>query len=260
MKSQHRILFFFFGQTLHAVEPTGTTLPLGIAFPKPGFTNNYPQKSNQTISRQPENEPETEDWCGADFDWKGNGTRVVKDCQILKDEIKVRLFKLTNKSECINFADLRIENEWMKTWHNKNGGENKVITFENTFQNLESLVQNSRGAVVFQARVENPPRDFTTLFFLDTTKCSSIKNASVIGREIQIAIGVGCLVVFIAAIVAIVCHLKRVREGKAKSAESENFDENPDYGTYSRGWFGEGNYGDGDKVYVTDTNDYYTSG
>ena len=31
------------------------------------------------------------------------------------------------------------------------------------------------------------------------------------------------------------------------------------YGTYARGWDGEGEYGEGDKVYVTDTNDYYTA-
>ena len=33
--------------------------------------------------------------------------------------------------------------------------------------------------------------------------------------------------------------------------------ENDMYGSYSRGWSDEGEYGDGDKVYVTDTNDYY---
>ena len=32
---------------------------------------------------------------------------------------------------------------------------------------------------------------------------------------------------------------------------------NPVYGTYSRGWYEEGEYGDGDKVYVEDTNENY---
>ena len=31
------------------------------------------------------------------------------------------------------------------------------------------------------------------------------------------------------------------------------------YGTYSRGEGGEGEYGDGDRVYVQDSNDYYGS-
>ena len=33
-------------------------------------------------------------------------------------------------------------------------------------------------------------------------------------------------------------------------------DKNDTYGTYSKGWNGKGDYGDGDKVYVTDTNVY----
>ena len=31
------------------------------------------------------------------------------------------------------------------------------------------------------------------------------------------------------------------------------------YGTYSRGENGDGEYGDGDRVYVQDSNDYYGS-
>ena len=34
-------------------------------------------------------------------------------------------------------------------------------------------------------------------------------------------------------------------------------EENSDYGTYSRGYDGEGEYGDGDVQEVIDTNDYY---
>ena len=34
-------------------------------------------------------------------------------------------------------------------------------------------------------------------------------------------------------------------------------DENDTYGTYSRGWDGEGEYGDGDVVETIDRNDYY---
>ena len=36
-------------------------------------------------------------------------------------------------------------------------------------------------------------------------------------------------------------------------------DKNDIYGTYARGWDGEGEYGDGDKVYVSDANTYYGS-
>ena len=48
-----------------------------------------------------------------------------------------------------------------------------------------------------------------------------------------------------------------MRQGQVK--ENYGTDENHTYGTYSRGWEEDGVYGDGDKVYVTDTNDYYAS-
>ena len=42
-----------------------------------------------------------------------------------------------------------------------------------------------------------------------------------------------------------------------KKANQESRDENHTYGSYARGFNGEGDYGDGDKVYVTDNNFYY---
>ena len=57
----------------------------------------------------------------------------------------------------------------------------------------------------------------------------------------------------IPALVIIICWVKKkCRKGPRK--EKENTDENHTYGTYSRGW-----YGDGDNVYVTDTTDYCAS-
>ena len=39
----------------------------------------------------------------------------------------------------------------------------------------------------------------------------------------------------------------------------EKRDVNDIYGTYARGWDGEGDYGDGDKVYVSHSNPEYQS-
>ena len=64
------------------------------------------------------------------------------------------------------------------------------------------------------------------------------------------------VLVAIAGVVCIICWKKR--RGNA-STTKESSDENHVYGTYSRGWDGEGSYGDEDTVYVTDTNDYYAS-
>ena len=48
---------------------------------------------------------------------------------------------------------------------------------------------------------------------------------------------------------------KRNKGGRLE--ENVDIEENLTYGTYSRGSAVEGNYGDGDKVYVCDTNAYY---
>ena len=64
---------------------------------------------------------------------------------------------------------------------------------------------------------------------------------------------VGVALVGLIIIATVGCRLKKKRSRKNISKT----DENEDYGTYSRGWDGEGDYGDGDKVYVTDTNVYY---
>ena len=50
---------------------------------------------------------------------------------------------------------------------------------------------------------------------------------------------------------------KKRRERKSKDANDFHTDENHVYGTYNRGSMEEGDYGDGDRVYVVDTNVYY---
>ena len=54
------------------------------------------------------------------------------------------------------------------------------------------------------------------------------------------------------------CHLKPNR-CRALCQDLEKEDINDTYGTYSRGWDREGEYEDGDSVYVTDSNTYYAS-
>ena len=74
-----------------------------------------------------------------------------------------------------------------------------------------------------------------------------------IGAAIAILISSAIVILIVAITAAVGCRLKSIRNQENISKT----DENVDYGMYSRGWEGEGDYGDGDKVYVTDTNDYY---
>ena len=67
--------------------------------------------------------------------------------------------------------------------------------------------------------------------------------------------GGGAFLVVVLVVTVAVC----VRKRKAKTSRGEDIqtDENHTYGTYARGYDGEGEYGDGDIVEVVDNNDYY---
>ena len=67
------------------------------------------------------------------------------------------------------------------------------------------------------------------------------------------------LALVIAVVVLLVCRAWRKKLSEGKRTDIKKTDENPTYGTYSRGCEEDGEYGDGDKVYVTDANDYYAS-
>ena len=58
------------------------------------------------------------------------------------------------------------------------------------------------------------------------------------------------------AIVSFICWQKNEKKSNGEVTLSE---ENQVYGSYARNVNGEGEYGDGDKVYVTDKNSYYAS-
>ena len=90
-----------------------------------------------------------------------------------------------------------------------------------------------------------------------TTKPDDQAKDETESKTTLILVGVllSCGFVAIAAIVVvIICWRKKT---KSKVPGRRSVDANPIYGTYSRGWDGEGEYGDGDKVYVTDTSPYY---
>ena len=66
------------------------------------------------------------------------------------------------------------------------------------------------------------------------------------------AIASGLLLTSILVTIGIVCYKRR---GKAQGVVDT--DRNPVYGTYSRGWEDDGEYGDGDVVELTDNNPVY---
>ena len=136
------------------------------------------------------------------------------------------------------------------------------------------------------AKILEPPQDFTTQFTIDARSCPTDlgdKNDTIVkattdeettvqatdeetaeknqddnflenenSNMIRVTISIS-IAILLLVIVAVVVILRR-RGGYRKPVKVE---ENDIYGVYSRAWGGEGDYGDGDKVYVTDNNDYY---
>ena len=66
---------------------------------------------------------------------------------------------------------------------------------------------------------------------------------------------IGCLIIIV--VVVIMIFKKRNDKKRKEWIETLHTDENRTYGTYARGWDGEGEYGDGDRVYAEDKNVYY---
>ena len=144
-----------------------------------------------------------------------------------------------------------------------------------TFDNLLPK-QNRRRQAKVNVTARNPnakPSNFQITFNIDSSNCSGLvevtnedeekteKPGNQVGDEadnsnLMIVISVlGFALLVVIVILIIVCLKKRCCMRKPPMKH----DVNDTYGTYARGWDSEGEYGDGDKVYVTDTNDYYAA-
>ena len=209
--------------------------------------------------------------CRAQFKWNESmnekGVKLLDDCEILKDNLTLngQVERITDHTKCISYVDLTIKGFRAKKWMNSAG--KPLVGREITFQNELDLAHR-RGKVWLTVSAKNdlrPIMEFSSQFQLDSTNCPEDEghNLDEGSKEDQtmIPIIIGVAVTFLAsipALVIIICWVKKKCRREPKK-EKENTDENDTYGTYSRGWDGEGEYGDGDNVYVTDTNYYYAS-
>ena len=55
-------------------------------------------------------------YCG-DFTWKEDGSKLIEDCDILEDKMKILLTKMTDKTQCISLVDLNIGGEQSPRWN-----------------------------------------------------------------------------------------------------------------------------------------------
>merc|ERR1712012_138900 len=61
--------------------------------------------------------------CAQEFRWKDPGIKLMEDCDILKNKVKILLNEMTERTECIDFVDLAIDGEQSPRW-NKNDHPN----------------------------------------------------------------------------------------------------------------------------------------
>ena len=214
--------------------------------------------------------------CGADFKWNEGlkGVKLLDDCMLLKDDLilKDSVMQITDRTECINsfylvIGGFEMETKWKTTGSPLTSGE---IKFKNGLpQELRKIPIRAIFTAKNNRRVRMP---FISYIDLDPTKCSEEErdppvndvDESANDQEdtvpnkigvLPIIAGVGSIILLV-AVGALVMWKKKRGNGPIEVIKTE---ENDVYGIYSRGPGGEGDYGDGDKVYVTDSNDYYAS-
>ena len=211
-------------------------------------------------------------WC-LHMAWEGNNIKVVDDCDILNNEILVSVAKLTDKSECIKELYLDIEGEAIGVWRNTAGRNVNEVAFKNLLSDRLEKIKTPSLLVTVTAKVLEPPRDLTTQFTIDARSCPVANDETTTtvkatdeetteknqdddiwvnaNSNVIVAISITILLVIIALVTVVILRKRSWYEKPVK------IEENDIYGVYSRAWGGEGEYGDGDKVYVTDNNDYY---
>ena len=211
--------------------------------------------------------------------------KLLDDCDILKDNLTLNdsVGLIADRFECISYIQLqlKIAGMEMKTWTNKGLPYMGDVSFENPLRDRKQRVIVSVTAIPYHAQ-----ETFTSKFTLDPTNCSAeavtmkstyinttttvttttttkTTNTTTTTTTSATATRNSTLVVCTITIILTLCTSAIViaicwKSNKgARPEENVDIEENLTYGTYSRGHDEDGEYGDGDKVYIHDTNAYY---
>ena len=118
-------------------------------------------------------------YCGGDFTWKGDGSKLIEDCDILKDYVKILLNEMTERTECIEFVDLAIDDEQSPRW-NKNEHPypaNQWILMANPVSD-----RRRKGKRLVTVTARNPniaEKDKQMSFYVEAEKCSNFEGTDV---------------------------------------------------------------------------------
>ena len=207
--------------------------------------------------------------------------KLLNDCDILKEQLKLAdaVERIANKFMCITFIELNYAGVQMQRWKNVAGKglTGRAVTFKNL---LHEQNRHRQARVIVTAQNPNAQStDFEIQFDIDSSNCSGIievnnsdeeatrkllthekdkiepENHAQDNKNLVVGIVIPFALLVVITILTIVCLKRRCCMKPTPMKEEVN----DTYGTYAMGWDGEGEYGDGDKVFVTDTNDYYAA-
>ena len=178
------------------------------------------------------------EWCSPpQFKWKGRGAKLMADCEILKDEMKVLVNEIAERTECIKSVFLIINGEPMPTWESPGSSKPRWVTFDN---NLSDQTKISQLPLKVTGTARNPnaghERDFSTQFRVDATHCKEAKTSEDNDFKTPLAVSAAVfllLLIIVVTATAVICRKKNHRRMKQGST-----DLNDTYGTYARGWDG----------------------
>ena len=223
------------------------------------------------------------------FDWKDRDVELMDQCDIMKDEMTVHLDRLTARFDCLTNITVVFGNtETNDTTtaehelHLDTSEGYKRVNFTNP---LSSDMKCKPIRVSLKAQVSFPAEERFISFTMDHTKCSKWRNdtselnfekicsdkvamtpaetsdqtnppqpAETNMMKIIPLVFFSGVLIFLLLAVAVIRIWRRVTRKEDKNFQTE---ENDMYGTYSRGWEEDGEYGDGDVVEIIDRNGYY---
>ena len=206
-------------------------------------------------------------------------------CDLMKEEMKVHLDRLTARVDCLANVTLVLGNDTTKEFELDTSGKFKTVTLINPLQpnmKCKPVGVSLKTQVSFEELITN--------FTMDPEKCPEWKKATepevnfekwcsdkIRSDKVNVATEAdlvtphrptepnmmivplvfisGVLITLILALAVIGIRKKATR--KEREDKIFHTEENDMYGTYSRGWEEDGEYGDGDVVEIVDRNGYY---
>ena len=173
-----------------------------------------------------------------------NKSRVITYNEAEKYDLTLGMFKNDKlKQFCLEAVDVFIDEGQKQRTVEKDEIKNALISTDDPCNDTNvTLLYRFKGSTTVSV-------DMVIQAKPNCTSASPISQTVLMGA---IGGGIGAIILLTTVVATIL-----IRRRKKPEAPKTDTDDNPIYGTYSRGSMDEGDYGDGDIVEAVDINDYY---